>query len=74
MCHIIFDVSMDFSSKAWMVANGLMTESSSSITYSSVISRYSVSLDLLIDGLNDLNIMVCDFGYFYFNVSCIEKL
>ena len=56
MCHIIFDVSMDFSSKAWMVANGLMTESSSSITYSSVISRYSVFFDILISELNDLDI------------------
>ena len=43
-CHMIFDIKMgeNFRRKARMVAGGHMTETPSSITYSSVVSRDSV--------------------------------
>ena len=40
-CHLIFDVRMNFSIKARMVANGAMTGAPSSLTYSSVVSKNS---------------------------------
>ena len=50
-----------------MVANRVMTEAPSDITYSYVVSRVSVSLEFLIDELNNLDIMVCDVGNSYLN-------
>jgi hypothetical protein len=41
-CHMIFDVKMDLTRKARFVAGGHTTETPSSITYSSVVSRDSV--------------------------------
>ena len=42
-CHLVFDVKMDFTRKARFVANGSKTDTPSSITYSSVVSRDSVA-------------------------------
>ena len=73
-CHIIFDVKMDFTRKARFVAGGHMTDTPSSITYSSVVSRESVKIAFLIAALNDLDIMSCDIGNAYLNAPCKEKI
>ena len=73
-CHIIFDVKMDFTRKARFVAGGHMTDTPSSITYSSVVSRESVKIAFLIAALNDLDIMLCDIGNAYLNAPCREKI
>ena len=73
-CHIIFDVKMDFTRKARFVAGGHMTDTPSSITYSSVVSRESVKIAFLIAALNDLDIMSCDIGNAYLNAPCREKI
>jgi hypothetical protein len=73
-CHIIFDVKMDFTRKARFVAGGHMTDTPSSITYSSVVSRESVKIAFLIAALNDLDIMLCDIGNAYLNAPCCEKI
>jgi len=49
---MIFDVKMDFTRKARLVAGGHMTETPSSITYSSVVSRDSVRIMFLVAALN----------------------
>ena len=74
--HMIFDIKMDgeFTRKARLVADGHKTDASSSITYSSVVSRESVRLGLLIASLNDLDIAACDIGNAYLNADCREKL
>jgi hypothetical protein len=41
-CHMVFDVKMDLTRKARFVAGGHTTETPSSLTYSSVVSRDSV--------------------------------
>ena len=41
-CHMVFDVKMDFTRKAWFIAGQHMTEAPLSLTYSSVISCNSV--------------------------------
>ncbi len=50
--HMIFDVKMDFTRKARLVAGGHKMDPPSNITYSSVISRDSVRIAFLIAMLN----------------------
>ena len=54
--HMIFDIKMDgkFTRKARLVTDGHNTHVPSSISYSSVVSRESVRLALLIASLHDL--------------------
>ena len=73
-CHIIFDVKMDFTRKARLVAGGHTTVTPSSITYSSVVSRDSVRLAFMLAALNDLDILACDVGNAYLNAPCREKI
>ncbi|KAL7525855.1 hypothetical protein ACHAWF_001533, partial [Thalassiosira exigua] len=73
-CHIIFDVKMDFTRKARFVANGSTTDTPSTLTYSSVLSRDSVRIALLVAALNDLDIFACDIGNAYLNAPCKERI
>ena len=75
-CHMIFDVKMgeNFRRKARMVAGGHMTETPSSITYSSVVSRDSVRIALLYAALNDLKVFACDIQNAYLTAKCREKI
>ena len=58
--HLIFDVKLseNFRRKARFVADGHLVETPASITYSTVVSRYSVRILLLAAALNDLDVMV----------------
>ena len=72
--HMIFDVKLDgLVRKARLVADGHMTDTPSSVTYSSVVSRDSVRLAFLIAALNDLDIMSADIGNAYLNAPNKEK-
>ena len=71
---MIFDVKMDFTRKARLVAGGHMTETPSSITYSSVVSRDSIRIIFLVAALNDLNILMSDIGNAYLNANPREKI
>ena len=42
--HMVFDVKMDFTRKARLVAGGHVTDATDNMTYSSVVSRESVLL------------------------------
>ena len=53
---------MDFTRKTRFVANGSKTEGPASLICSSVVSRDSVRLALLIAAPNDLDLMACDIG------------
>ena len=59
---MIFDLKLGekFRSKARMVADGHTTKSPSSVTYSSVVSRDSVQIMLMIAELNDLDLKAAD--------------
>ena len=74
--HMIFGINMDrkFTGKARLVADGHITAPSSSITYSSVVSRESVRISFLLASLNDFNIFACDIGNAYLNAKCREKI
>ena len=74
--HMIFDIKMygKFTRKARLVVDGHTTAPSSSITYSSVLSRGSARIVFLLASLNDLDIFACDIGNTYLNSKCREKL
>ncbi len=74
MCHIVFNVKMDFTRKACFVANGSTTETPVALCYSSVVSRDSIRIAFLIAALNDLDIFACDIGNAYLNARCKEKI
>ena len=73
-CHLIFDVKMDFTRKARFVAGGHTTEAPLAITYSSVVSRDSVRISLMIAALNGLDIMSCDLENAYLNATNRDKI
>ena len=75
-CHMVFDVKMggNFCRKARFVAGGHTTETPSALTYSSVVSRDSVRIILLVAALNGLNIMACGIQNAYLTAGCREKI
>ena len=75
-CHMIFDIKLgeNFRRKARYVAGGHVTDPPSSITYSSVVSRESVRIALLIAALNDLEILSADIQNAYLHAKCREKI
>ena len=75
-CHIVWDVKLgeNFRRKARLVAGGHTTDTPSSITYSSVVSRESVRIALTIAALNGLDILACDIQNAYLNADCREKI
>ena len=64
---MIFDIKIDFTGKAHLVAGGHMTDTPASLTYSSVVSRESVRIALLLAALNGLDVKTCDIGNVYLN-------
>lgn len=73
--HFIFDIKMgeNFCRKARLVADGHKTEPPAAITYSTVVSRDSVRICLLIATLNDLDIQSADIENAYLTAPCHEK-
>ena len=74
--HMIFDIKLgeNFRRKARLVADGHKTDPPSSVTYSSVVSRDSVRLCLLIAALNDIDIKAADVENAYLLAPCREKI
>jgi hypothetical protein len=75
-CHLIFDVKLgeNFRRKARFVAGGHTTETPAAMTYSSVVSRDSVRIALLIAALNDLDVLACDIQNAYLCADCRERI
>jgi hypothetical protein len=73
--HWIFDIKMgeNFRRKARLVGDGHKTATPSSVTYSSVVSRDSVRICLLIAALNDLHVFAADIENAYLTAPCREK-
>jgi len=72
--HFVFDVKMDFTRKARLVAGGHMTRPPDTDTYSSVVSRESVRIAFLTAQLLDLDVSCVDIGNAYLNAPCREKI
>jgi len=72
--HFVFDIKMDFTRKARLVAGGHTTETPSSITYSSVVSRDSMRIAFTMAQMLELDILSADIGNAYLNAPCREKI
>ena len=73
--HIIFDVKLDLTRKARLVAGGHRNKDVPKYTtFSTVASRDSVRIMFLIAALNGLNILSTDVGNAYLNAECREKV
>ena len=74
--HLIFDVKLgeNFRRKARLVADGHRTKTPASLTYSSVVSRDSVRICLLLAALNGLQVKSADIKNAYLTAPPREKL
>ena len=75
-CHLIFDVKMgqNFHRKARFVIGGNMMETPNTLTYASVVSRYSVLIALNIKARNELVVFSCDIQNAYLTAECRENI
>ena len=73
--HFVFDVKFNLTRKARLVAGGHRNKHvKKHNTYSSVASRDSVRICLLLAALNDLDVMMADIGNAYLNAKCKERV
>jgi len=72
--RMIFDIKMDFTHKARLVAGGHRTDPPTTLTYSSVVSRDTVRLAFMIAALHDLDILMGDIGNAYLHAPTSEKV
>jgi hypothetical protein len=72
---MIFDVKMEyFRRKAWFLVGGHTTDAHHVMTYASVVSRYSVRIELTLEALNDLDVMMGDIENDYLTAPITEKV
>ena len=73
---MIFDVKFgeNFGRKARLVAGRHTTDAPATLTYSSVVSRDYVRIELTIAALNGLEVMACDNQNAYLTANCREKI
>lgn len=73
--HMIFDCKLgeNYRRKARLVADGHKVETPPSLTYSSVVSRDSVRIAMLLASLNDVEILACDIQNAFLTAPCAEK-
>ncbi len=74
--HMVFDIKLgeNFCRKARLVGDGHKTETPSSVTYSSVVSRDSVRICLMIAALNELDLLAADIENAYLTAPCRERV
>jgi hypothetical protein len=70
---MIFDIKMDFTRKARLVAVGHLTDQPSCLTYSLVVSRESVRIDFLIAVINGIDVIAADVQNAYVQATSLEK-
>ena len=73
--HLIFDVKMleNYRRKIRYVADRHKVETPASVTYSTVVSRDSVRILLMIAALNDLDVQGCDAQNAFLTADNLEK-
>ncbi len=72
----LFDIKFgkDFRRKARFVACSHMTETPLSLTYSSVVSRDSIRITLLVVALNNIQLQSLDIQNAYLTADCHELI
>ena len=73
--HMIFDIKLgeSFRCKSRIVSGGYTTKTPSSVTYSSMIFRYSVQVMLMVAALNFLDLQAADIENSYLTSPCRKK-
>ena len=71
---MIFDVKMDLTRKARLVAQGDQVETPSNLTHASTVSRDSICIALLLASLNNLTLLAANVAGAYLNAPCGEKV
>ena len=73
---MIFDIKLgeNFRRKARLVGDGHKTETPTSVTYSTVVSRDSVRICLLLAAFNGLEVLAADIENAYLRAPCREKV
>ena len=74
--HMIFDIKLgeNFRCKDRMVAGGHTKKIPSSVTYSSMVLRYSVQIMLMIAALKDLDLQATDTERAYMTAPCRKNI
>jgi hypothetical protein len=72
-CHMVYDVKIDLTCKARLVAVGHQTDVPKKSVYSSVVSQDSARIALTIASLNNLNVLAADVQNAYLNAPKNEK-
>ena len=72
--HMVFDVKMDFTRKAWFCARGHVTDAPKGLTDSSVVSRDLVRLAFLLAELNGVDVLAGEAKNAYLNAPCHEQI
>jgi hypothetical protein len=72
-CHMIFNIKIDLTRKARLVAGGHQTDVLKESVFSSVVSRDSVQIALAIASLNNLEVLAADVQNAYLNAPTKEK-
>ena len=74
-CHLIYNLKIEnFRRKARFVAGGHTTQTPTTLTYSSVVSRESVRIALTLAALNDLEVKTSDIENAYLTAPVSEKI
>lgn len=73
-CHLVFDVKMDGTAKARLVAAGCRTSDPEGSTWAGVVSRETVRLALVYAALNDLDVLAADIMNAYLTAPTSQKL
>ena len=71
--HLVFDVKMDFTQKAYWVKNGHCTPDLDTSAYAGVVSRDIVRIALTYAALNEINVLVADIRNAYLQAPSSEK-
>ena len=69
-----FKLGNNFRRKDRLLGGGHKTATPASITYSSVVSRLSIRIALIIAALNDLDILAYDIQNAYLTAKCRELI
>ena len=73
-CHLVFDLKLDMTRKARYVAGGHLTQVPTHMTYSSVVSRETVRIGLLMAVLNGLELIAGDIQNAFLEAPTKEKI
>ena len=71
--RMIYDIKMDFTWKAILVAEGCRTPNPVTSNYAGVVSRENVRISFTYTSLNGLDVLAADVKKMLLHASCSEK-